>query len=202
MTYQTEPFNTRATNALPNFDLTAVEVQALLADPTGHGLSKFLQEHAPHVVFHGQQLRTPYRILWYGENQGLTMEIPGPNNRKASQPVGLDGIVGQMNRAAEDAGRKTVSLSTVLNALPALARDLQKGFGLKLLINRQQEQIRLMSEAYAADLLENMSKDAERVFKRFNTVIQQAERVGANVPALCSSNMEIEKFRRTLTAAA
>jgi len=202
MAYQSEPFNTNTGNTLPSFDLTAVEVQAMLADPSGHGLSKFLQVKAEKVVFHGTQLRTPYRILWYAENQGLTLEITGPNGRKASQPIGLDGIVGQMNRAAEEAGRKTVSLSTVLNALPTLARDLQRGFGLKLLINRQQEQIRLMSEAYAAELIENMSKDAERVFRRYNDVIEQAERVGASVPALCSSNAEVDRFRQKMLVAA
>lgn len=201
MAFQAEPFNTGAGNRLPHFDLTAVEVQAMLAEPTGHGLSLFLHDKARQFVFHGQQLRTPYRILWYAENQGLTLEVEGPNGRKASQPVGLDGIVGQMNRAAEDAGRKPVSLSTVINSLPTLARDLHNGFGLKLLINRQQEQIRLMSEAYAAELIENMNKDATRVFRRYNDVLEQAQRVGADVQALCGAHPELLRSQRIFAPA-
>ena len=83
--------------ALPDFDITAAEVQQLLADPSGHGLSNYLMEHASHFVT-GGNLRTPFRILWYAENLGLTCEVFS-GQHKDSQVVRLGDILDQINRS-------------------------------------------------------------------------------------------------------
>ena len=167
MSFQDEPRNGQRIT-LPDFDITAAEVQQLLADPNGHGLSNYLIQNAAHFVMTGGNLRTPYRILWYAENLGLTREIHTGQHRD-SQVVSLRDILAQVNRSNELNGKRSVTMSTVLNGLSPMAKTLLNGFKVKVLINRQDENIKLLSEAFAANLYNNMRSDAERVFKRYET---------------------------------
>tara|TARA_B100001094_G_C18043175_1_gene726050 strand:+ start:213 stop:779 length:567 start_codon:yes stop_codon:yes gene_type:complete len=178
---------------LPDFDITAAEVQQLLADTNGHGLSNYLIEHASHFVMTGGNLRTPFRILWYAENLGLTREIH-TRQHKDSQAVSLREILSQINRSNELNGKRPVTLSTVVNGLSPMAKTLLNAFKVKVLINRQEETIKLLSEAFAANLFSNMRADAERVFKRYADVTEQANAVGVDTKGLIAASPEVSRF--------
>ena len=192
MSFQDEPRNGQRIT-LPDFDITAAEVQQLLADPNGHGLSNYLIEHASHFVMTGGSLRTPFRTLWYAENLGLTREI-FTGQHKDSQAVSLRDVLNQLNRSNELNGKRSVTMSTVLNSLSPMAKALLNGFKVKVLINRQDETIKLLSEAFAANLFNNMRADAERVFKRYADVTEQANAVGVDTKGLIASNAEVTRF--------
>lgn len=182
MTFQDEP-RTAAKAQLPDFDISAAEVQLLLADPSGHGLSNYLLDHAAHFVTNGSTLKTPYRILWYAENLGLTREFNN-GQHKDSQIVRLRDVLEQLNRSNSLNGKREVALSTVKNGLSPMAKTLLSAFKIKVLINHQDETIKLLSEAFAANMFSNMKADAERTFKRYADVAEQAEAVGVNVNKL------------------
>ena len=192
MSFQDEPRSAKRI-ALPDFDITAAEVQQLLADPSGHGLSNYLMDHASHFVTTGGNLRTPFRILWYAENLGLTREV-FTGQHKDSQIVRLRDILDQINRSNELNGKRSVSISTVLNGLSPMAKTLLNGFKVKVLVNRQDETIKLLSEAFAANLYSNMRADAARVFKRYTEINQQAEAVGVDTEKLMLSNRDVAEF--------
>jgi hypothetical protein len=65
-----------------------------------------------------------------------------------------------------------------------MARTLMDGFKVKVLINRQEETIKLLSEAFTANMFLNMKADAERVFKRYADVCEQAKAVGVETKQL------------------
>ena len=134
MSFQEEPTNNRRAS-LPDFDITAAEVQQLLADPSGHGLSKYLIQNANHYVMNGNNLRTPFRILWYAENLGLSREIH-TGQHKDTQIVTLREILGQINRSNESSGKKPMCMGTVLNGLSPMAKALLVAFKIKVLIRK------------------------------------------------------------------
>jgi hypothetical protein len=144
-------------------------------------------------------LKTPYRILWYAENLGLTRET-FMADRKDSVAVSIDSILGQLNQSNTMNGKATVGRSTVINALSPLANSLLKAFRIKLLIDRRGESIKLLSEAWAAEMVGNMKADAERIFKRYNDVLEQAQRIGVNTDNLIAGT-EIDRTRRILVGA-
>lgn len=183
VTFQDEPRRTAASRDLPDFQITTAEVQALLADPSGHGLSNFLKDNASEYVFYGDQLKAPFRTLWYAENLGLTFEVTSAGHR-ASNPIAIDAIADQINRSSAMNGRREVSRATVVNSLAPLARALSQAFRIKLLINHKEEQIMLLSEAWAANMLGNMKDDAKRIFNRYGEVFEQCERMGIDVRPL------------------
>ena len=182
MTFQDEPRNARRAS-LPDFDITAAEVQQLLADESGHGLSNYLDQHASQFIYSGGSLKTPFRVLWYAENLGLTHEI-FTSGHKDSKAIRLREILAQMNQSNSLNGKKEVGISTVLNALSPLGNALLTGFKVKILINRPEETIKLLSEAFTAEMFSNMKKDAERVFKRYADVCEQAKAVGVESKGL------------------
>ena len=192
MTFQDEPRDASKAK-MPEFEITSVEVQQLLADPSGHGLSNYLMEHAKHYVLSGGNLRTPFRTLWYAENLGLTKEV-FQGQHKDSQIVRLRDILDQVNRSNELNGKRPVTLGTVLNSLSPMANALLSGFRVKVLINRQDETIKLLSEAFAANMFTNMRADAERVFKRYADVTEQAKAVGVDTKGLIAASPQAERF--------
>lgn len=191
MTFQDEP-RTAAKAQLPDFDISAAEVQLLLADPSGHGLSKYLLDHAAYFVTNGSTLKTPFRILWYAENLGLTREV-NSGQHKDSQIVRLRDVLEQLNRSNSLNGKREVALSTVKNGLSPMAKTLLSAFKIKVLINHQDETIKLLSEAFAANMFSNMKADAERTFKRYADVAEQAEAVGVKVDKLIAGT-QAERF--------
>ena len=196
MSFQEEPRSDSAIT-LPDFDITAAEVQQLLADPSGHGLSNYLIQHAKHYVMSGSStglaLKTPYRILWYAENLGLSREIH-TGQHKDNQIVSLREILGQINRSNELNGKRPMTISTVMNGLSPMAKTLVTGFKVKVLINRQEETIKILSEAFAANMFNNMRADAERIFKRYADVTEQAKAVGVDTKGLIASNPQVARF--------
>ena len=200
MTFQEEPRNSTQ-SVMPEFDITAHEVKELLADPSGHGLSNYLASHAKEFVYSGQNLKTPFRVLWYAENLGLTQQTYTGQHRDA-KVIRLRDILDQLNRANGMNGKAPVALSTVLNGLSPLSKSLLAGFNVKLLINRQEETIKLLSEAFAANMMSNMRSDAERVFKRYNDVLEQAQAVGVDTSRLIVGNTEMTRMQKNLAPAA
>jgi hypothetical protein len=192
MNFQDEPRSTTGV-VLPELEITAVEVQALLADPSGHGMSNYLIEHAPQFVMSGGCLRTPYRVLWYAENLGLAKDTYS-GQHKDSYTVRLRDILDQVNRSNASNGKKTVAMGTVLNGLSPLAKTLLQAFKVKVLINRQDETIKLLSEAFAANMFTNMRADAERVFKRYADVVEQAKAVGVDTKGVIAASQEASRF--------
>jgi len=192
MTFLDEPRSALKAQ-LPDFEITSVEVQQLLADSSGHGLSNYLMEHAAHFVTSGGNLRTPFRTLWYAENLGLT-KVHFQGQHRDSQIVRLRDILDQVNQSNKLNGKRSVTMSTILNSLAPMAKSLLAGFKVKLLINRQDETIKLLSEAFAANMFSNMKADAERVFKRYADVMEQAEACDVDTEKLIAGNPQAQRF--------
>lgn len=175
--FQDEPRGATSTRTLPEFDITAVEVQAMLADPSRHGLSNYLLANAEQAVKAGNGLKTPFRVLWYAENLGLTDEFIVGGHRD-SRAISLHEIQSQINQSNRMNGKAEISLSTVHNALSPLANALQTAFRIRLLIDRRGESIKLMSEVWAQQFFANQRQDIERKVKQFADVLEQSERAG------------------------
>lgn len=199
MTFQDEPRGSVSSKELPIFDITAAEVQQLLADSSGHGLSNYLLQNAESAIKNGSTLKTPFRVLWYAENLGLTREVFAAN-RKDSVAVSIDSILAQLNQSNQMNGKAPVGRSTIINALSPLANALLKAFRVKLLIDRRGESIKLLSEAWAAEFVGNMRQDYERQLRRMNDVMEQAQRIGVNTDNLIAGT-EIDRTRRILIGA-
>lgn len=199
MTFQEEPRN-KGKRDLDNQELSVAEISMLLNNPEGHGLCNYLQEKCWHQVSAGGNLKTPFRVLWYAECLGLTSKatINGQEDFKA---IPLRDILGCINRSNQLNGKKEVGISTVLNALSPLARQLEAAFGIKLLVNRQDETIKLLSEAWTANMFASMRKDQERLLKKYNDNMQFAERVGVDLSKVIVGS-EMERTAKILTGSA
>ena len=179
MPYQEEPGN-HSSKELAELGLTTAEVSELLADPSGHGLGNYLTSNCNGQVYAGSNLKTPFRVLWFAECCGLTQtaKIDGKDDFKE---VALRDILEMINRSNQLKGKKEVSISTVYNSLSPLARQLERAFGIKLLVNRHTETIKLLSEHWTAQFFSNLRKDHERLLQKFNANLRFAERVGVDV---------------------
>ena len=199
MSFQEEPRN-RGHRDLSSQELSVAEISTLLSDPEGHGLCNYLQEKCWYQVSSGGNLKTPFRVLWYAECEGLTSKanINGQDDFKA---IPLRNILDDINRSNQLNGKKEVGISTILNALSPLARQLQAAFGIKLLVNRQEETIKLLSEAWTANMFASMRKDQERLLKKYNDNMQFAERVGVDLSKVIVGS-EMERTAKILTGAA
>ena len=199
MSFQEEPRN-RGHRDLSNQELSVAEISTLLSDPEGHGLCNYLQEKCWYQVSSGGNLKTPFRVLWYAECEGLTSKanINGQDDFKA---IPLRNILDDINRSNQLNGKKEVGISTILNALSPLARQLEAAFGIKLLVNRQEETIKLLSEAWTANMFASMCKDQERLLKKYNDNMQFAERVGVDLSKVIVGS-EMERTAKILTGAA
>ena len=199
MSFQEEPRN-RGHRDLSNQELSVAEISTLLSDPDGHGLCNYLQEKCWYQVSSGGNLKTPFRVLWYAECEGLTSKanINGQDDFKA---IPLRNILDDINRSNQLNGKKEVGISTILNALSPLARQLEAAFGIKLLVNRQEETIKLLSEAWTANMFASMRKDQERLLKKYNDNMQFAERVGVDLSKVIVGS-EMERTAKILTGAA
>lgn len=185
--FQDEPRGATSARTLPEFDITAAEVQALLADPSGHGLSNYLLAHAESAVKTGSGLKTPFRVLWYAENLGLTDEF-SVGGRKDSRAISLHEILGQVNQSNRMNGKAEISLSTVHNALSPLANALTTAFRIRLLVDRKGESIKMMSEVWAQQFFSNQRQDIERKVRQFADVLEQSERAGIPTAGLLAGS--------------
>lgn len=199
MTFQDEPRNCGSRD-LGSLGLTASEINELLTSADGHGLCNYLQENCWHQISSGSNLKTPFRVLWYAECLGLTAKasINGKDDFKA---IALREILDCINRSNELNGKKPVSVSTVYNALSPLARQLEKAFGIKLLVNRHEETIKLLSEAWTANLFSSMRADQERLLKKWNDNLMFAERVGVDLSKVIAGS-EMQRTQKILAGAA
>ena len=199
MTFQEEPRN-KGKRDLDNQELSVAEISTLLNDPEGHGLLNYLQEKCWEQISSGGNLKTPFRVLWYAECEGLTSKanINGQDDFKA---IALRNILDCINRSNQLNGKKEVGINTILNALSPLARQLESAFGIKLLVNRQEETIKLLSEAWTANMFASMRKDQERLLKKYNDNMQFAERVGVDLTRVIAGS-EMERTAKILTGVA
>ena len=193
--FQDEPRN-KGQRDLSNQELSVAEISTLLNDPEGHGLCNYLQTKCWHQVSAGGNLKTPYRILWYAECLGLTSraDVNGNDDFKS---IGLRDILDCINRSNQINGKKEIGINTVLNGLSPLARQLDSAFGIKLLINRQEETIKLLSEHWTAQVFSNLRKDHERLFKRYNDNMQFAKRVGVDLTKVIAGS-EVARTQKIL----
>jgi hypothetical protein len=197
--FQDEPRGATSARTLPDFEITAAEVQALLADPSGHGLSRYLLQHAEQAVKAGSGLKTPFRVLWYAENLGLTDEF-AVGGHKDSRAISLHEILNQINQSNRMNGKPEISLSTVHNALSPLANALTTAFRIRLLIDRKGESIKMMSEVWAQQFFSNQRQDIERKVKQFADVLEQSERAGIPTAGILAGH-DMGKEIARLTAA-
>lgn len=159
--------------------MTPVEVRNMIADPSGHGITNTIRAHkdGEQYIRHGARLKTPWRVLWHAETLGLTDQLKD-GGRLDTRPISLERILVLINTQNAMSGQKPISASTVENALSPLARDLLNMFGIKLLIDRGRQMIRLMSEAWAQGEFSEMKRHAERVFDRYTEILEQCENAG------------------------
>ena len=198
MPFQEEPRN-KGRRDLSNQELSVAEISALLNDPEGHGLCNHLQEKCWYQVSSGGNLKTPFRVLWYAECLGLTSKAV-INGQEDFKSVPLREILDCVNRSNQLNGKKEVGISTILNSLSPLARALESAFGIKLLVNRPEETIKLLSEAWTANMFASMRKDQERLLKKYNDNMQFAERVGVDLTRVIAGS-EMERTAKILTGA-
>ena len=195
MPFQDEPRN-KGQAFIGNQELSVAEISTLLNDPDGHGLCNYLQTKCWHQVSSGGNLKTPFRILWYAECLGLTYSA-NINGNEDFKSIALRDILDCINRSNQINGKREIGMSTVLNGLNPLARQLEAAFGIKLLINRQDETIKLLSEHWTAQVFANLRKDHERLFKRYNDNLQFAERVGVDLTKVIAGS-EVARTQKIL----
>ena len=122
MTFQEEPGN-KGSKELSDLGLTTAEISGLLASEDGHGLCSYLSDNYWSQVASGQTLKTPFRVLWYGECCGLT-QTTNIDGKDDFREVSLRDILDMLNKSNELKGKKPVTMSTVYNSLSPLARQL------------------------------------------------------------------------------
>ena len=199
MTFQEEPGN-KGSKELSDLGLTTAEISALLTSEDGHGLCSYLSENCWNQVASGQTLKTPFRVLWYGECCGLT-QTTNIDGKDDFREVSLRDILDMLNKSNELKGKKPVSISTVYNSLSPLARQLQKAFGIKLLVNRHDETIKLLSEHWTAQFFSSLRADHERLLKKVNDNMRFAKRVGVDLSKVIAGS-EMAETQKILAGAA
>ena len=199
MTFQEEPGN-KGSRELGDLGLTTAEISTLLNAADGHGLGNYLSDNCWNQVASGQTLKTPFRVLWYAECAGLT-QTTTIDGKDDFREVSLRDILDMLNRSNELKGKKPVSISTVYNSLSPLARQLQKAFGIKLLVNRHEETIKLLSEHWTAQFFAGLRADHERLLKKVNDNMAFAERVGVDLTKVIAGS-EMARTQKILAGAA
>ena len=179
MAFQEEPGN-KGSRELSDLGLSLAEINQLLTQDDGHGLCSYLSDNCWNQVASGQTLKTPFRVLWYAECAGLT-QTTTIDGKDDFREVSLRDILDMLNKSNELKGKKPVSISTVYNSLSPLARQLQKAFGIKLLVNRHDETIKLLSEHWTAQFFSGLRADHERLLKKVNDNMRFAKRVGVDL---------------------
>lgn len=199
MAYEHEP-NNKGSRELTPLGLTTAEVSVLLSDDSGHGLCNYLADNCWNQISTGSSMKTPFRVLWFAECNGLTQST-NIDGKDDFREISLRDILDHLNRSNEANGKKQVSISTVYNSLSPLARQLQTAFGIKLLINRHDETIKLLSEHWTAQYFSNLRSDHERLLKKFNDNMRFAERVGVDLTKVIAGS-EMAETQKILTGAA
>ena len=179
MAFVEEPGN-KGSRELSDLGLSLAEINQLLTQDDGHGLCSYLSDNCWNQVASGQTLKTPFRVLWYAECAGLT-QTTTIDGKDDFREVSLRDILDMLNKSNELKGKKPVSISTVYNSLSPLARQLQKAFGIKLLVNRHEETIKLLSEHWTAQFFSGLRADHERLLKKVNDNMRFAKRVGVDL---------------------
>lgn len=192
MTFQEEPGN-KGSRELTDLGLTTAEISALLTQEDGHGLCGYLSDNCWNQVASGQTLKTPFRVLWYGECCGLT-QTTTIDGKDDFREVNLRDILDMLNKSNELKGKKPVSISTIYNSLSPLARQLQKAFGIRLLVNRHEETIKLLSEHWTAQFFSSLRADHERLLKKVNQNMKFAQRVGVDLTKVIAGSAMEETF--------
>jgi hypothetical protein len=175
--------------------MTPVEVRALLADPSGHGLFLFIDrdEHGRQYIRTGSRLKTPWRVLWHAESLGLNDQLK-EGDRIETRPISLEEVLARVNAQNRMTGQKPITMSTIHNALSPLARDLMTMFGVKVLIRRKENLIKLFSESFAQTEFASMNRAAERVFERYTEILRQCENVGIDASQALGCSDSATKF--------
>ena len=199
MTFQEEPGN-KGSKELSDLGLSVAEISTLLTAEDGHGLGNYLSDNCWSQVASGQTLKTPFRVLWYAECCGLT-QTTNIDGKDDFREVSLRDILDMLNKSNELKGKKPVSISTVYNSLSPLARQLQKAFGIKLLVNRHDETIKLLSEHWTAQFFSGLRADHERLLKKVNDNMAFAERVGVDLTKVIAGS-EMARTQKILAGAA
>ena len=198
MTFQEEPGN-KGSKELSDLGLTTAEISELLASEDGHGLCSYLSDNCWNQVASGQTLKTPFRVLWYGECCGLT-QTTNIDGKDDFREVSLRDILDMLNKSNELKGKKPVTMSTVYNSLSPLARQLQKAFGIKLLVNRHDETIKLLSEHWTAQFFSSLRADHERLLRKVNDNMRFAQRVGVDLRKVIAGS-EMAETQKILAGA-
>ena len=198
MTFLEEPGN-KGSKELSDLGLTTAEISTLLTSADGHGLGNYLSDNCWNQVASGQTLKTPFRVLWYAECCGLT-QTTNIDGKDDFREVSLRDILDMLNKSNEMKGKKPVSISTVYNSLSPLARQLQKAFGIKLLVNRHDETIKLLSEHWTAQFFSGLRADHERLLKKVNDNMAFAERVGVDLTKVIAGS-EMARTQKILAGA-
>ena len=199
MPYQEEPGN-KGSRELTDLGLTTSEINALLRHEDGHGLCNYLADNCWGQVSSGQNLKTPFRVLWFAECCGLT-QVAMIDGKEDFRAVGLRDILDHINRSNELKGKKPVTISTIYNSLSPLARQMEKAFGIKLLVNRHEETIKLLSEHWTAQFFSSLRADHERLLKKVNDNMAFAERVGVDLTKVIAGS-EMARTQKILAGAA
>ena len=192
MTFLEEPGN-KGSKELSDLGLTTAEISTLLTSADGHGLGNYLSDNCWNQVASGQTLKTPFRVLWYAECCGLT-QTTNIDGKDDFREVSLRDILDMLNKSNEMKGKKPVSISTVYNSLSPLARQLQKAFGIKLLVNRHDETIKLLSEHWTAQFFSGLRADHERLLTKLNQNMKFAKRVGVDLTKVIAGSAMEETF--------
>ena len=81
-----------------------------------------------------------------------------------------------------------------------MARQLQKAFGIKLLVNRHDETIKLLSEHWTAQFFSGLRADHERLLKKVNDNMRFAKRVGVDLSKVIAGS-EMAETQKILAGA-
>lgn len=199
MTIQLPRRSAPAAKTGPRLDMAPTQVREYLDDPSGHGLTKIMQ-NAPGwepFVWKGQDLSAWMRTLYIAELDGL-LRIDAMNQR---QPIAIDRIVAATNEYLGSFGKKPVTEGAILSNLRTASQAITTAIGVSLVPDRTTMTVRLMDEAESVQNLERYFDDIKRKVEAANKVLDNCIVQGYNVAGLISTRSEITTFNTKILAA-
>lgn len=199
MTIQLPRRSAPAAKTGPRLDLAPIQVREYLDDPSGHGLTKILQ-NAPGwepFVWKGQDLSAWMRTLYIAELDGL-LRKDAMNKR---QPVSIDRITAATNDYLGSFGKKPVADGAILSSLRTASQAITTAIGVSLVPDRASMTVRLMDEAESLQNLERYFNDIQKKVEAANRVLDNCLQQGHNVAGLIGTRTELQSFQQKLLAA-
>jgi hypothetical protein len=183
----------------PRLEISPLDLKEWLQHPSGHGLSRLLQESeawAP-FVWKGQDLSAPVRALWVAEKNGL---LTKRGERAVDVPIAQ--ITADVNEWLQAFGKAPVSDNAILNSLRTVSQYVAAAVGITLIPDRMALTVRLVDQYESASNIEGYFRQVEAKLKKLGRQLEHAQACGYDVSNILAASEERTGLRVLPSAAA